>query len=106
GIRPDGRLGLGGCPAPRKIVKHGNARQNHETSARRTLQVVGEGVVKKRRGSQHKQRWNYRIPPHALRSLGERLAAPENEERDACDHVEHPLRENRQLFFNDTTTPE
>src|SRR6266849_7293713 len=95
GDRPDGRLLWSRRPAPRKEVEYRNARQNYQASASRTFQIIGERVVKKCRGNQHKHRWNHRISPHTIGPLGLRVPSTENEHRAARDHVEHPLRKNR-----------
>jgi hypothetical protein len=81
---------------PRKKVKHRNARQNHEASTNRTFKIVGEGVIEKRSRNQHKQRWNHGISPYVIRPIEVRLSPPENKYSAAGDHVEKPLRENRQ----------
>src|SRR6267154_428796 len=80
----------------RKDVEDGNAGENHQASAHRAFEIVGERVVKKYCGNHDKERRNHRITPNAIRPFGLRLASTKNKNRAAGDHVEEPLRENRE----------
>src|ERR1700720_4935424 len=90
----------------RKDVEDGNAGENHQASAHRAFEIVSERVVEKRRGDHDKERWNHRITPNAIRTLGLRLASTKNKYCTAGNHVEEPLRENRERKELPETTAE
>jgi hypothetical protein len=54
GIRPVGSLLWGHCAAACKEVEDWNPGQNGHASAHRTLQIIGESVVKQGRSNQDK----------------------------------------------------